>query len=234
MVTPGGEISHVSRVITESIQLKERVLWYTSMLGKLSSVSVLVEKLIELGNHNYAVTEFVQGNKTKRWAIAWSWTDLRPTVVWLSLISLPTKWALTSLQSVARGIPGFPKHLLPFPSEYTFELPDSSIDKVGSIADTELSSLHVHWVWRKNLAMGVGFAPENVWSRQYRRKMKMSNSEENPEVDEDKAALGFKMQLKVDPVEDKLVRAVVRWLKGTDSVLFESFCGMIKRKLEGR
>jgi 23S rRNA (adenine1618-N6)-methyltransferase len=91
MVTPGGEISHVSRVITESIQLKERVLWYTSMLGKLSSVSVLVEKLIELGNHNYAVTEFVQGNKTKRWAIAWSWTDLRPTVVWLSLISLPTK-----------------------------------------------------------------------------------------------------------------------------------------------
>lgn len=64
--------------------------------------------------------------------------------------------------------------------------------------------------------------------------MKISNSEEKPEVDEDKAALGFKIQLKMDPVEDKLVRAVVRWLKGTDSVLFESFCGMIKRKLEGR
>lgn len=91
MVTPGGEISHVIRMITESIQLKERVLWYTSMLGKLSSVSMIVEKLIELGNHNYAVTEFVQGNKTKRWAIAWSWTDLRPTVVWISLIPLSTK-----------------------------------------------------------------------------------------------------------------------------------------------
>lgn len=98
----------------------------------------------------------------------------------------------------------------------------------------ELSSLHIHWVWRKNLAMGVGFAPENVWARQYRRKMKMSDSEEKSEVDEDKAALGFKIQLKMDPVEDKLVRVVVRWLKGTDSVLFESFCGMIKRKLEGR
>lgn len=64
--------------------------------------------------------------------------------------------------------------------------------------------------------------------------MKISNSEEKPEVDEGKAALGFKIQLKMDPVEDKLVRVVVRWLKGTDSVLFESFCGMIKRKLEGR
>lgn len=62
----------------------------------------------------------------------------------------------------------------------------------------------------------------------------MSDSEKKPEVDEDKAALGFKIQLKMDPVEDKLVRVVVRWLKGTDSVLFESFCGMIKRKLEGR
>lgn len=81
MVTPGGEIFYVSRMITESVQLKERVSWYTSMLGKLSSVSMLVEKLIELGNHNYAVTEFVQGNKTKRWAVAWSWADLRPTVV---------------------------------------------------------------------------------------------------------------------------------------------------------
>lgn len=64
--------------------------------------------------------------------------------------------------------------------------------------------------------------------------MKISNSEGKPGVDEGKAALGFKIQLKMDPVEDKLVRVVVRWLKGTDSVLFESFCGMIKRKLEGR
>ncbi|KAL4784055.1 hypothetical protein BJX76DRAFT_328172 [Aspergillus varians] len=216
MVTPGGEVSFVSRMIGESIQLRERVLWYTSMLGKLSSVSVLVEKLIELGNHNYAVTEFIQGNKTRRWAIAWSWADLRPTV------------------SVARGISGFPKHLLPFPSEYTFDLPNSSPDDVGNSADTELSSFHVHWVWRQNLAMGVGFASENVWSRQYRRKMKVSGAEAKPEVDVARAALGFKVQLKMNPTEERTVRVIVRWLKGTDSVLFESFCGMIKRRMEGR
>ncbi|KAL4914125.1 hypothetical protein BDW62DRAFT_204951 [Aspergillus aurantiobrunneus] len=216
MVTPGGEVSFVSRMITESLQLRERVLWYTSMLGKLSSVSVLVRKLIELGNHNYAITEFIQGNKTRRWALAWSWADLRPTV------------------SVARGITGFPKHLLPFPSEYIFELSNSSIDNVGNSTDTELSSLHIHWIWRRNLGMGVGFAAENVWSRQYRRKIKISGSEEKPNIDERKAALGFKIQLKMDRIEDETIRVIVRWLKGTDSVLFESFCGMIKRKLEGR
>lgn len=74
-------MSFVARMIEESIELKHRVLWYTSMLGKLSSVSNLIERLIELGNTNYAVTEFVQGNKTKRWAIAWSWADRRPSVV---------------------------------------------------------------------------------------------------------------------------------------------------------
>ncbi|KAI9372638.1 hypothetical protein BJX61DRAFT_542509 [Aspergillus egyptiacus] len=216
MVTSGGEVSFVSRMIDESLHLRERITWYTSMLGKLSSVSVLVEKLLEHGNNNYAVTEFIQGNKTRRWAIAWSWADLRPTV------------------SVARGISHFPKHLLPFPSEYTFDLSNTSIDDVSKNVDAELSSLHIDWEWHQTLAAGVGFAPENVWSRQYRRKMKMSETGEKPAANRKAAALGFKVQLKVDPTEDKTVRVIVRWLKGTDTVLFESFCGMVKRKLEGR
>lgn len=54
------------------------------------------------------------------------------------------------------------------------------------------------------------------------------------EIDEGQAALGFKVQLKLDGIEDTRTKVVVRWLKGTDSVLFESFVGMLKRKLEGR
>ena len=81
MVTSGGELDFVTRMIEESIQLGEKVLWYTTMLGKLSSVSLVAEKLISHNNHNYAVTEFVQGSKTRRWAVAWSWTDLRPAMV---------------------------------------------------------------------------------------------------------------------------------------------------------
>jgi 23S rRNA A1618 N6-methylase RlmF len=82
MVTAGGEVAFVSRMVEESLRLRNQVTWYTTMLGKLSSVSVIVEKLmLEHGNHNYAVTEFVQGTRTKRWAVAWSWTDLRPAMV---------------------------------------------------------------------------------------------------------------------------------------------------------
>ena len=81
MVTRGGEVDFVKRMIDESLHLRERIQWYTSMLGKLSSISVLVETLIKHGNHNFAVTEFEQGSKTKRWALAWSWGDRRPTMV---------------------------------------------------------------------------------------------------------------------------------------------------------
>lgn len=81
MVTAGGEVTFVERMIEESLKLRDKVQWYTSMLGKLSSVSILVERLLEAGNKNWAVTEFVQGSKTKRWAIAWSWNDRRPTMV---------------------------------------------------------------------------------------------------------------------------------------------------------
>ena len=81
MIAPGGEVEFVSRMIDESLHLRDRVQWYTSMLGKLSSVTALVELLIKHSNHNYAVTEFVQGSKTKRWAVAWSWGDRRPAMV---------------------------------------------------------------------------------------------------------------------------------------------------------
>ncbi|GLA31896.1 hypothetical protein AnigIFM63326_010811 [Aspergillus niger] len=215
MVTTGGEIAFITRMIEESLRLRERVIWYTTMLGKLSSVSVLIETLLEHKNNNYAVTEFVQGNKTRRWAIAWSWTDLRPTV------------------SIARGTTAIPKHLLPFPSEYIFTTQSESIDEVSAKIDSELSALHVQWLWRKNLATGVGFAMQNVWSRQARRKMQNPDAmAEMGEIDETKAALGFKVQCKKDAIDEKGVRVIVRWLKGRDTVLFESFCGMLKRKVE--
>lgn len=49
--------------------------------------------------------------------------------------------------------------------------------------------------------------------------------------DEDRGpALGFKIQLKKD--SEGVSEVMIRWLQGRDSVLFESFCGMLKRQLK--
>lgn len=100
MVTSGGEVAFVSRMIEESLVLQDRVQWYSSMLGKFSSVGTIVTILRDKGIDNYAVTEFVQGSKTRRWGVAWSFEDLRPEM------------------NVARGVTSLPKTLLAFPSEY--------------------------------------------------------------------------------------------------------------------
>jgi 23S rRNA (adenine1618-N6)-methyltransferase len=104
MVTWGGEVAFVSRMVDESLVLQDRIQWYTSMLGKFSSVAAIVQKLREKGIENYAVTELIQGNKTRRWGIAWSFEDMRPKA------------------SVARGLHSLPKSLLPFPSEYVIHV----------------------------------------------------------------------------------------------------------------
>ncbi|KAJ5845278.1 hypothetical protein N7534_008947, partial [Penicillium rubens] len=220
MVTSGGEVAFVKRMIDESLQLRDRVQWYTSMLGKLSSINALVEMLIKHGVTNFAVTEFEQGSKTKRWAVAWSWGDRRPAM------------------NIARGIPGCPKSLLPFPADYTFTLPPgTSIDTATATINAELSSLPWFWTWDQARSAGTGFAAENVWSRSARRKMKLAGEEHAArlKVIPDQVALGVRLQIRLvrgQKPEEKEVKVLVRWAQGTDTVLFESFCGMVKRKLE--
>ncbi|OCB86054.1 hypothetical protein A7U60_g6952 [Sanghuangporus baumii] len=78
MITPGGEETFVARMVMESTSagIKDRCLWFTSMLGKLSSFEKIVEVLRANQIDNYALTELVQG-QTRRWAIAWSFSDVR-------------------------------------------------------------------------------------------------------------------------------------------------------------
>jgi len=182
-------------------------------VGKMSSVSPIIEKLKEVGVSNWAVTDFVQGNRTRRWAVAWSWTDMRPGV------------------DVARGRSSLPKHLLPFPSEFSFNVAGMTIDTIGQRINKTLDGLHLQWQWRQAAMTGVGFANENVWSRASRRRGKAAAEGTPDEIDESEAALGFKVQVK-RPLGGEGSEVVIRWLKGHDAVLFESFCGMLKRKVE--
>lgn len=85
---------------------------------------------------------------------------------------------------------------------------------------------------------GVGFAKQNVWSRAARRRQRNEDSHGKDTVedngsDSDEAALGFSIQAKQRKSAGH-AEVVTRWLKGNDAVLFESFCGMLKRQIENR
>lgn len=113
-------------------------------------------------------------------------------------------------------------------------------DAIMKTMGTDLSSLSWYWTWDKSQSAGIGFSTGNVWSRQARRKMKLAGQESSAsklsEIPVD-PELGVRIQSKIVSTKDseeRAVEVVISWIQGTDSVLFESFCGMLKRKLEGK
>ncbi|KAK0113672.1 hypothetical protein ONS96_014527 [Cadophora gregata f. sp. sojae] len=214
MVTPGGEVSFVMRMIDESLNLKDRVQWYTSMLGKFSSIGPLVTRLKGNGIDNYAVTEFVQGSKTRRWGIAWSLEDMRPSM------------------HVARNVGSLQKVLLPFPGEYLI-ISNKNPAEVGERANKILTQLPLKWIWKPKVFTGIGFSDKAVWARAARRhESKSKNGAMESDEDEKYMTFGFKIRVEASPGGVAGSKITIRWLKGHDSVLFESFCGMLKRKME--
>lgn len=235
MVTPGGEVAFVSRMIDESKVLTERCQWYTSMLGKYSSVEIVVGNLRGAGVDNWAVKDLVQGNKTRRWAVAWSWGVMRPSNVSVTFFSecVLVRHLMETIKDVARATSTLPKHLLPFPSESSFTV-EASVENVSHRLNHTFQALDLQWQYRPIMATGVGFARGNVWSRAARRKQQQGPNDpsyKDPTMNEGKdgePALGFKIRLNGSGGGAEVM---VRWLQGRDSVLFESFCGMLKRQL---
>lgn len=218
MVTAGGEVAFISRIINDSLVLREKVQWYTSMVGKLGSLVPLIERLKKEGCVNWAVSELVQGSKTRRWVLAWSWTDWRPSM------------------QVARGVGAgaLEKKYLPFPSEYSVVLEDEDVEKVGKRLEVAMKELKWSWTWDAGTGEWVGFSEGDVWSRSARRKMKdkVEVETETEKRDMHGPELKFSVRITVKAVHER-TEVMVRWLKGEDSVLFESFCGMVKRTVEG-
>ncbi|EDV55945.1 U6 small nuclear RNA (adenine-(43)-N(6))-methyltransferase isoform X2 [Drosophila erecta] len=67
----GGEVQFVQRIIDESLEHKERVRIFTTMLGVKANVPRILDYLKKLQVANVTTTEFHQGHTT-RWAVAWS------------------------------------------------------------------------------------------------------------------------------------------------------------------
>ncbi|KAF8815216.1 hypothetical protein BYT27DRAFT_7197105 [Phlegmacium glaucopus] len=78
----GEEEGFVGQMVEESEPFQTRCKWYTSMLGKMSSVTTIVENLRKRSIVNYAITQFVQG-QTRRWAFGWSFIAMHlPDVIY--------------------------------------------------------------------------------------------------------------------------------------------------------
>ncbi|KAI1809654.1 hypothetical protein GGS20DRAFT_590379 [Poronia punctata] len=226
MVCEGGEVEFVKRLIDESLRLRERVQWYTAMLGKQSSIETLVEILRVLKIGNFAVTGFIQGSRTRRWALGWSFSTRRPSLA----------------ASRGHGLLAL-KTILPPSTEIRLVGPasDSYVDAVRSlrrlICETMAAMDLRLWAWEEERLRGIGFADGNVWSRAYRRRQRaemMLGKQKGASSlsDVGRCAFGFSVTINTEENGNLNGLAVtLRWLQGEDQSLFESLSGVLRRSL---
>ena len=96
-----------------------------------------------------------------------------------------------------------------------------------------MGKLELQWQYQPTLSTGIGYTKGNVWSRAARRKQRniideSTITKSDGEDEAEHAVFGFRIQLKGEEGRPVIQ---IRWLQGKDSVLFESFCGMLKRQM---
>lgn len=240
MITPGGEVAFVTRQIEESLILKERVLWYTSMLGKLSSVSTLLQTLREKQIDNIAVTKFQQG-QTGRWAIAWSLSPYRlPDWVGRSMGETAASGWSTLVPSTAifRTLPAGRFESLQQAEEALLKL-------LNSLEAAMVTSQEPGEDTSSGRTVYVRFA-YNVWNRAARRAAKAAegvSAVTSVDIDVEpilclfislstpKGTMASETHTSSSspPIEVKM-----QWTYGRSRLHFESFATMLIRSLNGR
>ncbi|KAF5385020.1 hypothetical protein D9615_001020 [Tricholomella constricta] len=219
------------------------VRWYTSMLGKMSSVVEVVGVFKELEITNYAITEFVQG-QTRRWAVGWS---VGP-------------WRLgDDIARIANPNPTL-QRLLPPRNTLRFVINnDSGAGKPktrlqGVLADVEDLIVHVQasdaevhdeadaddlMAEHTQVKFTVS-ARRDTWSRGARRKRKRGDAAGGGSVlhevgGEPAFICDVLIRLDAGRAEAKNeVELEVRWLYGWERALLESFASHVAKKLDDR
>jgi 23S rRNA (adenine1618-N6)-methyltransferase len=74
-VCVGGEVAFVGRLVEESEEFKEKIVWFSAMLGRKASLSTLKRSLAALDPApSIRVVEMrAGGGRTARWVLAWTW-----------------------------------------------------------------------------------------------------------------------------------------------------------------
>ncbi|UZJ54199.1 hypothetical protein CBS101457_003519 [Exobasidium rhododendri] len=213
MICEGGEVAFIARMIKESVQIGSRVIWFTSMIGKMSSINPLIHRLQEEQIDNYLLTEFVQG-KTKRWGIAWSLTHFRIATPPLVVLSASLQQYKTK-SSTIRII--------------NFTLPLHTTTG-ASLADLQsrLDQLSIPHVRQSDDTITVR-AGKDTWSRKARRAR-----DEAPRQDSQKRdyalCLSVSVKEKMEKNDPQEVVLEARWLYGRDVQLFDGFVMSVLRR----
>lgn len=114
MCCEGGEDAFTRRIYADSLRLRERVHWYTTMCGKKDTMKRL-RRLLEVRRVPAVRTATFHQGRTTRWGVAWSFArdaaattraPIRADAVVAAATAAKPRWRITFEVQSARSSPG--------------------------------------------------------------------------------------------------------------------------------
>lgn len=81
--TEGGELAFVRKMIQESVEFKNQVCWFTTLISKSENLTAILKMLGQVGIQGQKVVEMSQGNKKSRF-VAWTFLSSKQQKAWAS------------------------------------------------------------------------------------------------------------------------------------------------------
>ncbi|KXN86743.1 Putative methyltransferase-like protein C27D7.08c [Leucoagaricus sp. SymC.cos] len=241
---PGGEAAFIGQMVDESERHGTKCRWYTTMVGKMSTMSEIIFMLRKRSIRTYALTEFVQG-QTRRWGIAWSFTNEHLPDCFGRLSVHPSN-ALYSLQPPRNTLTSqFQLSFSSIDAQYlqTALLGICSLARVTAterpliLEDQNLPDAPALTTFRMSPVLIQAHA--NTWSRKARRNHDLGNQDlaqpgerEGSITPQTNVTLMCSMQWIFDFVETP-ARVILesQWVFGDDRNMFEGLVAHIAKKL---
>nr|XP_018999717.1 uncharacterized protein I203_07602 [Kwoniella mangroviensis CBS 8507]OCF63178.1 hypothetical protein I203_07602 [Kwoniella mangroviensis CBS 8507] len=251
LITPGGEVAFVGKMIEESLKIGERCRWYTSLIGKYASLSALVELLRQNKIDNYLLKS-IKLSKTTRWILGWSHSSIRiPDVSYSRRVeTLAHLNDFTPLQNIARPEEVIPNtsftRLIPQPNTFTHKpQPAIPIEELRQKVLNILQSISLHYEPIDGDEEGNGVIIEpinNTWSRAARRALARQVGQPDEQGEDDKGNESqkeaqnpmFRVRIQfIPPLTAKDYSSIsLDWLEGKDRSLVESLWKFLLNKAE--
>ncbi|OWZ61579.1 hypothetical protein AYX15_06227 [Cryptococcus neoformans] len=234
LITRGGELAFITSMIRESIDIGQRCTWYTTLVGKYSSLQPLVETLGEFKIDNYFVINIKQ-SRTSRWILGWSHTMTRLPD------SITRPYDIMENTTFAQLLPS--SNTVRFHAQSNISLTTlkaNVLDVLRTVALNPSKDSPDPSQYEGKTQVSVLIAPRvNTWSRAARRMAARQENKAEPEGqgEVNKPPTLFRCRIKYicnhsRPV-DGSPSLEIDWVEGRreDREAWESFCNFLLSKL---